>query len=190
VVIGSIRGSGKLIVGCLDDFEQVGVIKHGVKVLGKVDDWKKFPQHMWFNAVGDNEGRFKIATKMGKTAMNTFSMVSPMAYCAGGLEIGLGTFIAPGAVVAENCSIGSLSIINTNASLDHDSIVGDFTHLAPGVVTGGHVRIGSHTMIGIGAMIRDHVTIGNNCLIGMGSVVISDVPSNTKGCGNPFKDVL
>lgn len=187
VVIGQIRGSGKVIVGCLDDFEQKGVIKHGVPVLGKVMDWKKFPQHMWFNAVGDNNGRFLIASLMGPTALNTFSMVSSMAYCAGGMEIGLGTFIAPGAVVAENCSIGKFSIINTNASLDHDSVIGDYSHLAPGAVTGGHVRIGHHTMIGIGAMIRDHTKIGNHCFIGMGSVVTRDVPDNSVGYGNPWK---
>jgi acetyltransferase-like isoleucine patch superfamily enzyme len=71
--------------------------------------------------------------------------------------------------------------------LPHDSNLGDYSHLCPRVIMGGHVKIGMRCMVGLGAMIRDHVTIGDNCTIGMGSVVLHDVPDNTRGWGNPFR---
>ncbi len=83
--------------------------------------------------------------------------------------------------------MGNFSIINTGVILEHDSLVGDFTHLAPRVVTGGNVRIGSRTFIGLNATIRDNITIGNNCVIGAGSVVLKDVTDNTTWWGVPAR---
>jgi acetyltransferase-like isoleucine patch superfamily enzyme len=79
------------------------------------------------------------------------------------------------------------AIMNTNASLDHDSLLGTFSHMAPGSHTGGRVTIGSQTFIGIGSSIRDGVKICDNCIIGMGSNVVSNVSANVTGWGNPFK---
>ena len=83
--------------------------------------------------------------------------------------------------------MGEFVIINTGVILEHHSMVGAFSHLAPGVVTGGHVKIGSNVLIGMNATIRDGSTIGNNCVIGMGSVVTGNVPDNSVAWGNPCR---
>ena len=97
------------------------------------------------------------------------------------LFIGMGANLGPGS------RVGDFSIINTHANLEHDSSLGMFSHMAPGSVTGGHVKIGNHTLIGLGAIIKDRITVGENCVIGAGSVVIDDVPDNSMGWGNPFR---
>lgn len=192
VVIDAIRQQdrGKEIVGLLDDFLPEGTERHGLKVLGKVEDIAKLDKDYWyFIAVGENSGRSHVWNRMEdvrKRSVRTIASVGhPASVILGHTEPGV--FVAAGGFVGVNAYVGKGSIINTHASLDHNSRMGEFSHLAPGAVVGGHVDIGNNTLVGIGAMVRDRVRIGNNCVIGMGSVVLHDVPDYTEGFGNPFK---
>ena len=133
---------------------------------------KKWLHLMSFVAIGDNAMREKFA-QLGYQFLN---VVHPSAQI--GTARCAGTYFAANSFVGNGSTVGNFCIINSGVILEHDSVVGDFTHLAPGVVTGGRVKIGSRTTIGLNASIRDGVSIGNNCLIGMGAVVIKDVPDN------------
>ena len=77
------------------------------------------------------------------------------------VRIGTAAAILAGAVIMGNVQIGTGSLINCNSSIGHDSILGDFVEICPGV------------------------TIGENCIIGAGSIVTKDVPSHHKVIGNP-----
>jgi UDP-3-O-[3-hydroxymyristoyl] glucosamine N-acyltransferase len=63
----------------------------------------------------------------------------------------------PNAVIGPNSKVGKFCIINTNASIDHDCLMQDYSSLAPRVVTGGDVVIGKRTSISIGATIRNKI---------------------------------
>lgn len=197
VIIGSGGHSGVVldalsrvkvdILGLIDDFQPVGCISHGFPIIGKVKDMPELEVTHYFIAVGDNKGRKKIREQVAKLCPDAVPVPVCDISVLGKFAIGGGTFLAQGTCIGNNTKIGEFSIINTRASVDHDCVIGDYVHLAPGVVTGGHVTIGDNTFVGIGAMIRDHITIGCNCTIGMGSVVVNDVPNNVKGWGNPWK---
>ena len=86
--------------------------------------------------------------------------------------------------------IGEASIINTKSSGDHECILGDGVHIAPGVTLCGCVKIGSYTMISAGAVVvLPRIGIGPNVLVGAGSVVIRDLPDNVVAIGVPAKVV-
>jgi sugar O-acyltransferase (sialic acid O-acetyltransferase NeuD family) len=191
VVIAAIeRGGVCEIAGLIDDFEEVGISCHGYTILGHTLDLPKlvalYDTDRVFLAVGDSLWRRNFVGAPTVHFLKFPRLVDPSADIHNA-TIGEGSFVAPGAHLGPGCHVGSFSIVNTHASLDHDSLLGDFSHLCPGVVTGGCVTIGSNTLIGVGAMIRDHVNIGANCVIGMGSVVVKDVPDNSTGYGNPFR---
>ncbi|GAB2516723.1 gamma carbonic anhydrase family protein [Paramicrobacterium agarici] len=88
-------------------------------------------------------------------------------------------FIAPGAKVVGNVSIGEESGVWYNAVLrgDSDSItIGDRSNLQDGVAV--HVDAGSPTVIGDDVSVGHNAvvhgcTIGNTVLVGMGAVVLS-----------------
>lgn len=183
VVIEAARLSCWEIVGLLDDFLPVGSVRHGVTVIGKaIGEWEN---HAVFFAIGDNQARVKLWSRMA--GCNEVSITHPRAYVSTSAKYAPGCFFACGSYVGQNCVVGAHSIINTNASLDHDSKLGAFSHLAPGAVTGGRVTIGSGTFVGMNACIRDGVTIGGDCTIGMGAVVVKDVTSYTTEYGNPAR---
>lgn len=183
--------TGHEIVGYLDDYAPPAIKKYGYYVLGpieKLDGWRQ-DTHYVFIAIGDNDGRRKVWAAVHGKSYSYATAIHPSAVVMDPLNVGPGAMICAGAVVGANTMIGPFSIVNTNASIDHDSNLGEFAHLAPGAVTGGHVRIGMGTLVGINASIRDRVNIGENCIIGMGSVVLHDVPANMLAYGNPCVSV-
>ncbi len=68
--------------------------------------------------------------------------------------------------VGPNADIGSFCILNSSASVDHDSVLHDFASLAPGVICGGSVNIGTRSALSIGAVIKHGVEIGADTVIG------------------------
>lgn len=93
------------------------------------------------------------------------------------------TYVGPDTVV------GSFTIVNNGASVDHDCHLGDFVHVAPGARLCGGVNVGNGTLIGAGSVVIPKMGIGYNCVIGAGSVVVSDIPDNCVAYGNPCRVV-
>jgi sugar O-acyltransferase (sialic acid O-acetyltransferase NeuD family) len=101
------------------------------------------------------------------------------------VKLGEAVCIMPGAIVMGNSEIALGSLINCNTSIGHDSFLGEFVEVCPGVVIAGNCTIGSETFIGSGAVIFPGVQIGENCVIGAGAIVTKNVPANHKVIGNP-----
>ena len=83
--------------------------------------------------------------------------------------------------------IGKHCIINTNSSIDHDCIINDFVHIAPGATLCGGVLVGRSTLIGAGTTILPNIKVGENVIIGAGSLVNKDIPDNSMVFGTPAK---
>ena len=93
----------------------------------------------------------------------------------------------PNVTVISGSRIGQGCILNTGSSLDHDSVMEDWSSLAPSVTTGGNVIIGQRSSIGLGANLIHRVTIGQDTVIGAGSLVLNDFPSQIVAYGSPCK---
>lgn len=110
-------------------------------------------------------------------------------------SIGIHSSIAPGSVVMPNVTvgpntkIGQFCLLNTNSSIDHDSVMQDYASLAPGVHTGGNVRIGERSAISIGAAVRHGIGIGADTVIGAASYVHEDIGSNMVAYGIPAREI-
>jgi acetyltransferase-like isoleucine patch superfamily enzyme len=92
-----------------------------------------------------------------------------------------------GAVINPGCKVGDFCIVNTRASLDHDSVMGDFSSLAPAAVTGGNVQIGAFSVIAIGAIVAHAVRVGEHAVIGAGATVLRHVPDRVVAYGTPAR---
>lgn len=135
-------------------------------------------------AIGDNATRKKLAEGMRHSFANVIhrsAMLSPFS------NLGVGNVILHGVIIQVEAKIGHHVIINTGSQVDHDCVVEDFVHLAPGVVLCGSVQVGEGSFLGAGTTVIPGKKIGAWCIIGAGSVVIDDIPDFVVAVGNPAR---
>lgn len=137
--------------------------------------------------IGDCQIRRRIVEKLG--ARDYLTLIHPSAVKAESVKIGVGNVVMAGAILNPYVVVGNHCIINTGASVDHDSIIHDFVHIAPHCTLCGEVEIGEGTWVGAGTTIIQGIHIGKNCFIGAGTVVVKDIPDNSLCYGNPARVV-
>jgi len=191
----------KVVIDCIE-CEDKYIIK---AVVSEQETLMKanFHQYEWFNfsklesigikigiiAIGDNFTRKMMVNKITEIIpdFQFITTIHPSATISKSATVGNGTTIFAGAIVNPFCKIGNHCTINTASSIDHDSVMNDFSSIAPGVHTGGVVTIGKFSAISIGASIIHGISIGDNCVIGAGSTVIDNIPGNSVAVGTPCK---
>ena len=133
--------------------------------------------------IGDCASRRREAEKIGVHKL--VSVVHPQASVSAHAVVGAGSFIAAQAVVAPTATLGLCVIVNHGAVADHDVVIGDYCHIAPGAVLGGKVRVGAGTLVGAGATVLPGVSICEGAVIGAGAVVRKDVTEPGTYAGVP-----
>ncbi len=136
-------------------------------------------------SIGNNMIRKKIVSSFSTIIYER--ALSKKAIIAETALIEEGTVVMQGSIIQSSAHIGKHVIINTAATIDHDCIIHDFVHIAPGSNLCGEVEVGEGTLIGAGSTIIQGVKIGKWCKIGAGSVVIRDIPDNVVAIGVPCK---
>ena len=194
-VIDAVELGGKFaVIGLIDNFKPVGTECFGHPVLGAltaeiVADLQRRGVSSALIAVGHNSVRKQLADDLLAVwpDVNFATVVHPSAILSRGIKIGCGTVILPHAVVRVNASVGNHCLINTKASLDHDSVMEDFSSLAPGSTVCGYVHIGEGAAVCAGATIINNRRIGAHTVIGAGSTVVCDIESLVVAYGNPAR---
>lgn len=141
--------------------------------------------HFVHVAIGSNAVRANLSNQLLNAGATMVSIIHPDATVSPKAGYGTGCFLAAQSVLAPTARLGMGCIINHGAIVDHDCMVGDFTHIAPRATLGGGVRIGNGCLIGSGAVVLPGRTIGSNVVIGAGAVVTKDVPDGVTWSGVP-----
>jgi sugar O-acyltransferase (sialic acid O-acetyltransferase NeuD family) len=140
-------------------------------------------------AIGDNFTRERVYRDLQlRCSPQRFPvLVHRSATISKHAKIDFGTVVMPGALVGPNCIVGKFCLLNTRASIDHDTTMLDFSSLAPGAIAGGRVSIGLRSSIAISATVINGISIGNDTIIGASSLLNSNLPNNVVAYGNPAK---
>lgn len=111
----------------------------------------------------------------------------PSATVSRRADIGAGVYLGARCVVNIRARIGDHAIINTGAIVEHECLLEQNVHAAPGCVLCGNVRVGEGTLIGAGARVIPGVRIGQGCVVGAGATVVKDVPDGATVVGTPAR---
>ena len=150
----------------------------GYPLLGSVEKASKdHPGASVFIAVGDNAVRRKIYRQL--RGHDFPALIDPSSQVSPTTEFKHGTFIACEAVVSVGTEIGKFVIINARAGVGHDSTVGDFSNIAPGVSLSGHTVIGEDVMMGTNSCTAPGMTVGDGATVVCGTPVLKNVAPGT-----------
>ena len=140
-------------------------------------------------AIGGAHGRDRLAVHgyFRENDIQVDPLVHPRASVCLSAVLGPGTQVLAEAVVAADAQLGEACIANHRAVADHECVLGDGVHLAPGATLCGCVRLGNNVMIGAGAVVLPRVKIGDNTIVGAGAVVVRDLPAGVVVVGNPAR---
>src|SRR5215472_19135371 len=134
--------------------------------------------------VGLGEARFEIWKRLRLPSVSFPLIVSPDAIVNEGVSGCEGAVVMDGAVVNSGASIGCGTIVNTNSTIEHDVVLADWVHVAPGATISGGVTVGRFSMIGAGATVIEGIEIAPGCVVGAGAAVVHDLtePGVYVGC--------
>lgn len=195
VTLEAAIAQGYDVAGFVDSFKPVGLEVLGRQILGHPDNLAALMRQHRFDsgilAVSNNFTRSVVAANVKRVApdFRFVSVVHPRAWISPSATIGIGTLVLPGAIVHTSCVVGEHAIVNTKVSLDHESELGPFASLLPGVTTGGGVRVGEFSCVCAGSTLSHQVKIGRHTMVGAGSLVLKDLPDEVLAFGSPARVV-
>src|SRR3990167_8621207 len=171
-------GHAKVLIDCLNSTGQainiLGVLDVNRKlhrqyllilpILGDEDEILKQYSHTsvklinGIGSTGNTAMRRSIFMKFKNAGFNFINIMHASAYLSQAAKVGEGVQMITRSTVHPGSSIGNNVILNTHAVIDHDCVIHDHVHIAPGVICGGNVSIGEGTHIGSGAVILQGIT--------------------------------
>jgi len=190
VVGEAIVASGLELIGYVDPMP-VPATSDALRVpyLGNDEAIERYPDAvlaLGVGAVGLPHRRRIVAERLG-AGRRWVSIVHPSAYVSPSASMADGAVILPRAMLHAGVRAGAHSLVNSGATVDHDSVLGEHVLIGPGAVLGGGVVVGDDAFIGMGAIIRNNVHIGSGAVVAMGAVVVSDVAAGLLVRGVPAR---
>lgn len=148
VVVESIPNEYE-VIGFLDDNEDTKNIGE-IKRIGKISEAPKFSKDIFFHiAIGNNCIRKKIGENL-----RLATIIHPTAFISKSSIIEEGCYIGINTVINSNAKIGKGCIINTGTIVEHEAVIGDYSHLSYRVLAGANSEIGNEIFIDMNTVIE------------------------------------
>ena len=130
-----------------------------------------------FVAIGDNAVREQIYRQL--RGHDFPALIDPSAQVSPTTEFRHGTYIACEAVVSVGTDIGKFVIINARAGIGHDSVVGDFSNVCPGVSLSGHTVLGKAVFMGTNSCTAPGMRVGDGAVVACGTPVLKNLEAGS-----------
>ena len=92
-------------------------------------------------------------------------------------------------VVNANAKIGRNVILNTGSIIEHDSSVGDSTHVSTGAIMNGNCHAGRNCFVASGVIMMHGISIGDEVVVGIGSMVSKNLMEPGVYLGTPARKI-
>lgn len=175
-------------VGFLDDGEvdHDHLARRGARLLGTTDEFPQFANR-YVIGIGSPQTKARIAERLDSLGGIAEKLVHPTATIGGDTHLEVGCIIAAGARITTNIRLGKHVHIHVNATVGHDSTIGDFSSVLPGATIGGESTLDCGVLVGTGANVLNQLRVGQSATVGAGAVVTRNVPREITVIGMPAK---
>ncbi len=158
-------------------------------VMGSIDSFKFNKNNLVLLGVAGIEAKKQIVQKLkGKVKFMTF--IAEGALLGKNVSLGEGTVICPGAKIGSNVTLGAFALVNLDCIVGHDSVMGMNCSIMPQVAVGGGAKVGNDIFMGTKATVSPRLSIADKAHLGVGAVVIKDISEPGTYFGNPARRML
>jgi len=169
-----------------DDISRAGLTLYGYQVLSNEHVASRDPEKLWFHcAIGRNGAREMVATRLEASGMRAATLIHPSVMRAKFVEVGEGSYVAPGVVLSPMVVIGRHVLVNQRSSVGHDTKLDDFSQICPGAQINASCTIERGAFVGSNASVHQGRRIGAAAVVGANAQVIRDVAAKTTVAGVP-----
>ena len=158
-LVGKDEELGKSILG----FEVRWTDKELIKI---IDDYQYAV--LGFAPLGMQKKRILFIEKLKKIGYKLPTIISPHAHISRYSKIDEGTTVGHFSLINANSYVGKFCIINSQSLIEHDVVVGDFSHISTSVTINGGVNLGKETFIGSKSILREGLSIPKGTIISAG----------------------
>lgn len=176
-----VKGFLSDVAGMLDNYNL------DVQVIGTIKDYEIQENDRFILAIGDLQGRRKVAENILRRGGKFVNFVHPSAKVFRSAKLGQGIIIFPFAYVGANADVGDFCFINGHAGCGHDVKLGAFSEQAPYSTLSGGVRTGEECFFAVHSVVSPKVILGDRVVISQGSVTQKNQPDDVVIVGVPGK---
>lgn len=105
----------------------------------------------------------------------------------GAVTLGCGAIVCAGTILTTDVQIGDFVHLNLNCTVGHDTVIGAFSTLSPGVHISGRVNLGRGCFVGTGAVILENISAPDTTVIGAGATVVKTISEPGIYVGTPAR---
>jgi sugar O-acyltransferase (sialic acid O-acetyltransferase NeuD family) len=164
-----------------DGSEMVGGTLKGCPVIA---EWEFYARTGWddvncFVALATPRIRRKVVDRLRRDTRAAMpSIVDPSVLYdrrPDAVRFGEGSVVCARSVVEPDVDVGDHVHVNMGCTIGHQTRLGAFSTISPGVHLAGNVDVGEDVFIGTGAVVLERLRVCAGARIGAGAVVIADI---------------
>ncbi|MBE9376491.1 acetyltransferase [Saccharopolyspora sp. HNM0983] len=156
---------------------------HGVAVLRPED----VRGGRFIVAVGDPQLRRDLCARMVQQGASATAVVHPAATIAHDAVLAPGCLVLANAYVSTGTRLEAHSQVQYNATIGHDTSLGEFATVLPGANVAGSAALGADVLIGSGSSVLQGIEVGAATTVGAGAVVTKHHPPGRVLVGVPAR---
>lgn len=160
----------------------------GTPVVGNIDTLRKQDIDSVIIGIADPHQRSKVRERL-PDRFDFPTLVHPTAWIPRSVDIGMGSLIYPHCSINFSATLNEFTQINKNSTVGHDTDLGRFATVSPGVNLGGNVTVGHRTRFGINSSTIHGIQIGDDVTIGAGATVTNDISAEETVVGTPARPI-
>jgi sugar O-acyltransferase (sialic acid O-acetyltransferase NeuD family) len=166
--------------------ERKGATLYGRPVLGGFDTAPKLPGGIYFACgIGTPAFRLKECTEAERLGWMPASLIHPTVVIAKFAEVGAGTIVGAGSILAPFAKVGRHCAINLHVTVGHDSRSGDYCVLSPGARISGGVILEDVVFLGSNATVYPNRHVGKGASLAANSFLVTNLAAGRSAVGVP-----